>query len=154
KPTGQSFENVVQFAAASGRMRRNELIVRPANLLVEFDIRSATQTASLSRDCGMKNAADKERVITNVRPKQERLLRRSAGQRDQDVGNVLFGQLMGFIGDLQPAGARKRLEQRRDVIAKLAVADPALLQHVPGEHVKIKLRGYPQMSAVIQNRVD
>ena len=60
----------------------------------------------------VKNSADEERVITNVRPKQERLLGRCAGQRNQHVGNVLFGKTMSFIGDLQPARARKSFEQR------------------------------------------
>ncbi len=55
-------------------MRGNKLIVGPADLLVKFDIRSAAQTPSLSRDCGMKNSADEERVIPDMGPKQKRLL--------------------------------------------------------------------------------
>ena len=41
---------------------------------------------------------------------------------------------------------------RDHVIAKFSVADPALLQNVPGQNVEIKLRRDPQMSAVIQDR--
>src|SRR5437667_11948833 len=129
-------------------MRGNKLIVRSPNLLVELEVRSAAQTP-LSRDCGMKNSANKKRVIPDVRTKQERLLRSRARQRDEHVGNVLLSQMMGLIGDLQPAGARKRFEQRPDIIAKLSVADPALLQNVPSQNVKVKLRRDPQMPAVI-----
>ena len=50
-------------------MRGNQLVVRPADLLVKFDVRSATQTASLG--VLVKNSADEQRVITNMRPKQE-----------------------------------------------------------------------------------
>jgi len=62
--------------------------------------------------------------------------------------------MVGFIGDLQAARARKRFEQRRYIIAKFAVADSALLQNVPGQNVKIKLRRDPQVPAIIQDCVD
>src|SRR6476620_8537587 len=89
KSIRQSFEHVIQFAAASHHMRRNKLIVRPTDLLVKLDVRSATQTAPLR--VLVKNSADEQRVITNVRPKQECLLGSGAIQRDQNIGNVLFG---------------------------------------------------------------
>src|SRR5262249_3682188 len=130
KSIRQSFEHIIQFAAASHHVRGNKLIVCPADLLVKLDVRSATQTAPLSRDCGMKNSADEQRVITNVRPKQERLLRGSAVQRDQDIGNVLFGQMICLVGNLEPARVRKCFQQRRNVIAKLAVPDSTLPQDV------------------------
>ena len=82
-------------------MRRNKLIVRPAHLLVKFDVRSATQAAPLR--VLVKNSADEKRVIANMRPKQKRLLRSGATQRDQDIGNVLFGQMMCLLGNLHPA---------------------------------------------------
>jgi hypothetical protein len=50
--------------------------------------------------------------------------------------------------------ARENFKQRRDIIAKLAVADPPLLEDVPGQNVKIKLGRYPKMPAVTQDRVD
>ena len=80
KSTGQSFEHVIQFAAASSGMRSDKLIVRSADLLVKLDVRSATQTASLR--VLVKNPADEQRVIANVRPKQEGLLWSGAIQRD------------------------------------------------------------------------
>src|SRR6266487_4736171 len=128
-------------------MRRNKLIVRPADLLVKLDVRSATQAAPLG--VLVKDSADEQRVIANVRPKQKRLLWSGAIQRDQDIGNVLFGQMMCLLGNLHPARVRKCFQQRRDVIAKLAVADSALLQHVSRQNIKIKLRRYPEVSAVI-----
>src|ERR1700747_609093 len=127
-------------------MRGNKLIVRPANLLVELDVRSSSKTA-LSGNGRMKNAADEQRVITNVRPKQKRLLGIWPGKRDEHVGNVLFREMVGLVGDLQPARARKCFKQRRDIIAQFAVTDPALLQDVPGQNVKIKLGRYPQVPA-------
>ena len=100
---------------------------------------SAAQTATLG--VLVKNSADEQRVIANVRPKQECLLWIGAIQRDQDIGNVLFGEMMCLLGNLKATrGARKCLQQRRNVIAKLSVADSALLQDVTSEHVKIKLR--------------
>ena len=80
KSIRQSFENIIQFAAASHHMRRNKLIVRPADLLIKLDVRSATQTAPLR--VLVKNSADEKRVIANVRPKQKRLLWSGAIQRD------------------------------------------------------------------------
>src|SRR5262245_27798473 len=132
-------------------MRGNKLVVRPADLLIKFDVRSATQVA-LSRDCGMKNSADEQRVIANMRAKQKRLLRSGAVQRDQDIGNVLFGQMMcpacnavrsiagRLVGNLESARVRKCFQQRCNIITKLSVPDSALLQHVASEHVKVKLR--------------
>src|SRR5262245_66273944 len=104
-------------------MRRNKLIVRPADLLVKLDVWSATQTASLSRDCGMKNSADKQRITTNMRAKHEGLLRRSAVQSNQDIGDVLLGQMIYLVGNLKPTRMRKCFEQPRNVIAKLYIAD-------------------------------
>src|SRR6516165_4656268 len=72
KSIRQSFEHVIQFAAASHHMRRNKLIVRTADLLVKLDVRPAARAAPVSRDCGMKNSADEQRVIANMRPKQKR----------------------------------------------------------------------------------
>src|SRR4029434_7683813 len=100
-------------------MRRNKLIVRPADLLVKLDVRSATQTAPLG--VLVKNSADEQRVIANMRPQQERLLWSGAVQRDQDIGNVLFGEMMCVLGNPEPARVRKCFQQRRNVIAKLAV---------------------------------
>ena len=89
-----------------------------------------------------------------MRPKQKRLLWSGAIQRNQDIGNVLFGQMMCLVGNLDPARVRKCFQQRRDVIAKLSVPDSALLEDVASEHVKIKLRRDLQLAAVIQNSVD
>ena len=85
------------------------MIVRSADLLVKLDVRSATQTAPLS--VLVKDSADEKRVITNVRTKQERLLWRGAIQRDQNIGNVLFGDVMCLLGNLEPARPRKCFEQ-------------------------------------------
>src|SRR5215203_6114730 len=117
-------------------MRGYKLIVRPAHLLVKLDVRSATQTASLR--VLVKNSADEQRVITNMRPKQKGLLWSGTIQRDQDIGNVLFGEMMCLVGNLHPARVRKCFQQRRDVVAKLSVPDSALLQDVPSKHVKVK----------------
>src|SRR5262245_40753799 len=148
KSIRQSFEHVIQFAAASHHMRRNKLIVRTADLLVKLDVRSAAQTPPLG--VLVKNAANKQRVITNMSPEQKCLLWSGAIQRDQNIGNILFGRMMcpcnavpttagRLVGNLEPAGPRKCFQQRGNIIAKLSVSDSALLQDVASEHVKIKL---------------
>src|SRR5439155_6451553 len=110
KSISQTFENVIQFAAACDGVRGNQLKVRATDLLVKFNVGSAPQTAVLSRDGGMKNSADEQRIITDMRPEQERLLGSGARQRDQDVGDVLLSEMMRLIGDLQPARVRKTFE--------------------------------------------
>src|SRR5437763_3783542 len=107
----------MQFAATRDGMRGQNLIIRAPDLLVEPDLRPATQTAPLS--VLVENAADKKRVVTNVRPKQKRLLWIRAPQRNEQVRNVLLRAIIHLIRDLQLTGARERLEQRRHVIAKL-----------------------------------
>jgi hypothetical protein len=97
----------------------------------------------------VKNSADEQRVIANMGPKQKRLLWSGTIQRDQDIGNVLFGQMMCLLGNPEPARVRKCFQQRRNVIAKLSVPDSALLQDVASQHVKVKLRGNPKMPAVV-----
>ena len=77
-----------------------------------------------------------------------------AGQRDEHIGDILLSAIIDLVRKLQPVRARKRFKQRCDIIAQIAVADPALLQNVPGQNIKIKLRRNPQMSAVIQNCVN
>src|SRR5947207_32340 len=102
----------------------------------------------------MKNAGDEKRVIANVCTKQKRLFGSRAGQRDEHVGKILLSAIIDLVRHLQPVRARKSFKQRRDVIAQLAVADPALLQNVPRQNIKIKLRRYPQMFAIGQNSLD
>src|SRR6266487_4411953 len=96
----------------------------------------------------MKNAGDEKRVIANVRTKQKRLLGSRAGQRDEHIRNILLSAMIDLVRHLQPVRARKSFKQRRDVIAQFAIADPALLQNVTSQNIKIKLRRYPQMFAV------
>src|SRR6266550_5292976 len=62
--------------------------------------------------------------------------------------------MIDLVRYLHPVRARKSFKQRRDIIAKFAVADSALLQNVTGENIKIKLRRYPQMFAIGQNSLD
>jgi len=96
----------------------------------------------------MKNAADEKRVVADVRPQQKRLLWSCAGQRDEHVRDILVSASVVLLRHLQSIRARKSFEQRRHVIAKFAVADPALLQNVPGQNIKIKLRRNPEVSAI------
>jgi hypothetical protein len=84
-----------------------------------------------------------------VCPKQKRLLGRRAGQRDEYVMDVLLNTFADAFGNLQLARTRKRFKQRCDIVAQLSIADSTLLQNVPGQNIKIKLRGNSQMSAVI-----
>jgi len=102
----------------------------------------------------VKNAADEKRVITDVRAQQKRLLGSRAGQRDEHVRDILLSVAVDLVRHLQSVRARKSFEQRRHVIAQFTITDPALLQNVPGQHIKIKLRRNPQMSAIAQNGFD
>ena len=102
----------------------------------------------------MENAANEKRVITNVCAKQKRLLGSRAGQRDEHVRNILLGAMIDLARHLQPVRARESFKQRRDVITKLAIADPTPLQNVTGQNIKVKLRRYLQMSAIGQNCLD
>ena len=130
-----------------GRMRSDHFEIGPADLLVELYVRSATQTAPLR--VLMKNAADEKRVVADVRAQQKRLLVCRAGQRDEHVRDILLSAIIVLIRHLQSVRARKSFEQRRHVVAQFAIADPALLQNVPGQNVKIKLRRYSEISAVV-----
>ena len=85
-------------------MRGDELIIGATDLLVKFDVGRAAQTAALG--VLVKNAADEERIIADVRAQQERLLGCRAGERDQHVGNVLA------------AAIRPRLIRRRNRFAR------------------------------------
>src|SRR6266566_7813067 len=102
----------------------------------------------------MKNAADEKRVIANVCAQQKRLLGGRAGQGDEHIRNILLSAVIDLVGHLQPVRARKSFKQRRDVIAQFAITDPALLQNVTSQNIKIKLRRYPQMFAIGQNSLD
>src|SRR5438093_13750614 len=97
----------------------------------------------------MKNAGDEKRVIANMCTKQKRLFGGRAGQGDKHIGNILLSAIIDLVRHLQLVRARKSFQQRSDIITELAIANPALLQNMPGQNVKIKLRRYPQMPAVI-----
>ena len=88
----------------------------------------------------VKNAADEERIVSDMRSKQERLLRGGAGEGDEHVRDVLAAVIFNLVRRLQSVRPRKRFQKRPDVIAKFSIDNASLLQDVPGEHVKIKLR--------------
>ena len=75
KRSAKLFVNVAQVAPARGRVRGDELIVRPADLLVKGQVGRAAETAALR--VLVENAAEKERVIADMRAEQERLFRPS-----------------------------------------------------------------------------
>src|ERR1700752_3687411 len=62
--------------------------------------------------------------------------------------------MIDVVGRLQLVSARKSLEQRPDVIAEFAIADSGLLQNVPGQDIKIKLRRNAKVASVVENRFD
>src|SRR5215831_18013395 len=92
---GQPVENVAQLATARGLMCRNQLIIRPAHLLIELDVRRATQTASLG--VFMKDATNEKRIISHVCTEQESLLGGRAGQGDEHVGNVFVYAIVDLV---------------------------------------------------------
>lgn len=55
---GEPFEDVIEIASARGRVRGDELVIRPADLFVKREVRRATQTAALG--ILVKNPAEKE----------------------------------------------------------------------------------------------
>jgi hypothetical protein len=149
---GETFVNVAEIAPARGGVGSEELIVRAADLLVEREVRRAAEAAVLR--VLMKNPAEKKRVIADVGPKQERLLGGRAGQRDQHIGNILALAFRGHVWRAQTAHARKRLEQRRDIIAELPVFDPDVVQDMACENVEIEMRRDLELSRVGKDRID
>src|SRR5207244_12560275 len=67
-------------------MGSDELIIGATDLLIKFDVRRAPQTAPVR--VLVKNAADEERIISDVGAQQECLLWRRAGERDEHIGDV------------------------------------------------------------------
>ena len=153
KAVGQFLINIVQFAAARGGVGGDELIIGPPDLLVELQVGRAAQAAALR--VLVKNSADEERIIADVRAQKKSLFRGHARQRDQHVGNVLLRPIRSAAcGARKTLRARKCFQERSDVIAEFAIGDSGLLQDVTGEDVKIKLRGNREMTGVGEDRID
>ena len=70
KTAGELFINVAKITAPGGRVGRDELVVRATDLFVKCKIGRAAQAAALS--VLVKNAAQKKRIIADMRPEQER----------------------------------------------------------------------------------
>jgi len=102
----------------------------------------------------VENSADEERIISDVRAKQEGLFGRNALERDEHIANVLVRATIDLVWLVQLIRARKGFQKRANVIAQFSVEDSALLQNVAGEHVKIKLRGDVQVCRVGKNGID
>ena len=152
KTTGQSRINVSEFTTSRGLVRSDQLIVGSTNLFVELNVGRAAQAAPMG--VLVKNAADEERVISNVGAKEEGLLRCCPSERDQHIGDVFVRVIVDLLGRLQLVRARKSFEERADVIGKFPIADSGLLQDMSREDVKIKLGRNPEMSGVAENRLD
>src|SRR5712691_11282503 len=133
-------------------MRCDQLVVGAANLLVKLQIGRTTTAAPLG--VLVKNAAEKERIISNVRAQQKALLGCRASERDEHVGDVRASSFCARVRRLQTIDARKSFEQRSDVIAQLAVVDARSLQNVTSQDVKIKSGRDRKMTGVAKNRID
>jgi len=137
KTVGQTFKNVVELASSGGGMGSDQLIVGAADLFVKFDVGCASKAAVLS--VLMKNAADKELVISDVGSKQKRLFRRRPGKGKKYVGDILAALIFAAGRTLKAICARESFEDRADIIAQLAIGDARLSQNVAREHIKIKM---------------
>src|SRR5712691_1298985 len=102
----------------------------------------------------VKNAAEEEGIISDMRSKQERLLWGGAGERDEHVGDVFATVIFDVVRGQQSVGPRKSFQKRPDVIAKFPIDNASLLQNVPSEHVKIKLRRNAKLAGVGQNCIN
>jgi len=120
-------------------------------LFVKFDVGRAAKTPALG--VLVKNAAQKKRIITDVGAEQKRLRSRGAGQSDQHVGNILALSFLGHVRRTQPARARERFEERRDVIAQFPVRNPDIAQDMARQDIKIKVRGNLEMPGIRKDRV-
>ena len=109
KTIGQPGEDIGQFAASRGLVRCDELIVAAADLFEKPDVGRTAKTPALG--VLVENPAEKERIIANVRPKQERLFRRRIGECNEHVGNVLAARVRAQVWRAQSAGAGERFEQ-------------------------------------------
>ena len=136
KTIRQLFIDIVQFAAARGRVRSDELIIGPPDLLVKFQVGRAAPAAMLG--VLVKNSAEKKRIIADVRAEQKSLFRRRAGQRDQHIGNVLAPDSSLSVRRTQTVRAGKSFEERADVIAQLAIGDSGLAARRAGRGRKNK----------------
>ena len=101
----------------------------------------------------MKDAAEKERIIADMRPKEKRLLGVGPGEGDEHVGNVLPPGFRGHMRREQSVRARERFQKRGHIIAELAIRDPNIAKNVPGENVKVKMGRDPELAGARQNRV-
>ena len=86
KPVRQLLVDVVQIAAARGRVRSDELKIGPPDFLIKLQVWGAAPAAMLG--VLVKDSAHEKRVVADVRTEEETLLRGRSGQRDQHVGNV------------------------------------------------------------------
>src|SRR5207237_10599656 len=132
--------NIVKLAALGGGVRGDEVIIAPANIFVKTDVRSAAQAAPLR--ILMKNSADEERIITDVRAQQKRFVLCGARKRDQHIGEILAWRFVGLcLRAVQKMRAGKILKKGTDIIAQFAIADPGVAQNVSREDIEVELGG-------------
>src|ERR1044071_4997402 len=142
----------MELTAARGCVRRHQLVICPSDLLVKSEVGRAAKTPALR--VLVKDTAEKERIITDVRPEQKRLFRSGAGKGDQHIGNILAALVFGRVRRLQTVHPRKGFEKRSDVITKLPIGDADISQDVTRKHVKIKMRRDTKLTCIGQDRFD
>ena len=81
--SGETGKDVAEFATSGRFVRSNQLIIRPTDLFVESNVGRAAQAAPVR--VLVKNAADEERIISDMRAQQERLFWRHTRQRNEHV---------------------------------------------------------------------
>src|SRR5215468_2823188 len=95
KTIGETFKDIIEIATTRGFMGGHELIICAPDLLVEFDVGCAAQAPALR--VLVKNAADEEGIISDVRAQEKTLLGRRAGECDQHVGNVFVRAIIDLV---------------------------------------------------------
>jgi hypothetical protein len=101
----------------------------------------------------VEDAAQKEGIISDVRAQEKTLLVRRMRQRDEHVGNILPAAISGDVRRAHSIRARKRFQQRSNVIAKLSIVNPCPFQDVPGQDVEIKFGRDGKMFRAGENRI-
>ena len=134
---GEAFEDVAEIASTRGGVGSDKLIIGAADLFVKRQIGCAAQTAALG--VLMKNAAEEEGIIPDVRAKEKRLFRSRLGERDEHIGNVLTARVGYQVRRAQSACAGKRFQERRHVITQLAIGNAGVAENMARQDIKIKV---------------
>src|ERR1700722_18256058 len=123
---------------------------RPAHIFIEREIGSAALASAF--DVFIKDPADEQSVIADVRPDEKGLVGSSGLERQQKVRQIKSFEILDRCSQLP--NKREIFQKRPDIVCQQTIVDARSLQNESSQNIEVKLRRNGQVAWSFQHSAD